>query len=89
MTKQPEALRLADECDTGNPLEEDAKKAAVELRRLHEAENQRDELLKALKEISEKSGAHSTGWLDEWSEADAFHECQDIANKAIAKTQEK
>ena len=34
-TQQPEALRLADECGTGYPLEEDAKKAAAELRRLH------------------------------------------------------
>lgn len=35
MTTQPEALRLANECDTGYPLEEDAKHAAAELRRLH------------------------------------------------------
>lgn len=35
MSTQPEALRLADECGTGHPLEEDAKQAANELRRLH------------------------------------------------------
>jgi hypothetical protein len=45
----PEALRLADECDTGYPLEEDAKRAATELRRLHEVNV---ELLNALKEAT-------------------------------------
>jgi hypothetical protein len=35
MADQPEALRLASECDTGHPLEEGAKQAAAELRRLH------------------------------------------------------
>jgi hypothetical protein len=30
-----EAMRLADECGTGYPLEDDAIKAAAELRRLH------------------------------------------------------
>ena len=34
---KPEALRLADACDLGYPLEEDARQAAAELRRLHEA----------------------------------------------------
>jgi hypothetical protein len=37
MSTQPEALRLADACDLGYPLEEDARQAAAELRRLHEA----------------------------------------------------
>lgn len=35
MSEKPEALRLADECEEGAPLEEDAKAAAAELRRLH------------------------------------------------------
>ena len=33
--KQPEALRLADECATGFPLAQDAGDAAIELRRQH------------------------------------------------------
>jgi hypothetical protein len=59
--KQPEALRLADALDVGHnyyaesslwfdrALAEDNGKAADELRRLHEVEKQRDELLHALK----------------------------------------
>jgi len=35
MSKQPEALRLADECATGFPLAQDAGDAAAELRRQH------------------------------------------------------
>jgi hypothetical protein len=37
MSTQPEALRLADACDLGYPLEEDARQAAAKLRQLHEA----------------------------------------------------
>lgn len=46
MTTQPEALRLADECDEHMV---DFADVAAELRRLHEVEKQRDELLAALR----------------------------------------
>lgn len=77
MTKQPEALRLADALDTmmtrAFGIDEPAK-AAAEMRRLHEV-NQ--ELLKALKEV--------VAWMDAPDES-AFSDSQ-LANlrAAIAK----
>ena len=35
MSGQPESMRYADECDSGHPLEEDAKHAATLLRAQH------------------------------------------------------
>jgi hypothetical protein len=49
---RPEALRLADECDTGYPLEEDAKRAAAELRRLHK--EVRDQHLKHIDKLKKR-----------------------------------
>jgi hypothetical protein len=46
MSDQPEALRLADWCDTHNTVQHD--KAAAELRRLHSANA---ELLEAMENI--------------------------------------
>ena len=48
MTTQPEALRLADALDTTADFQMRAREAAIELRRLHEV-NQ--ELLEALKDV--------------------------------------
>ncbi len=53
--KQPEALRLADDCDA---YIVDFEDAAVELRRLHEV-NQ--ELLEALRQIVEQHGQWNNG----------------------------
>lgn len=53
MTTQPEALRLADWCDSHNTIQHD--KAAAELRRLHTANA---ELLKAMENI-ERSTHHA------------------------------
>jgi hypothetical protein len=60
MTDKPEALRLAAECDTGHPLEEDAKQAAAELRRLSSVERAYDVLALAYNEWTEK-----TQWVQE------------------------
>ena len=68
MNKQPEALRLARELELIarypnvriNQTDPDIqKKAAVELRRLHEV-NQ--ELLEVLKYLEEEFGFHADGW---------------------------
>ena len=64
-TEQPEALRLADELDTeftqGRVSNHSGRKAAAELRRLHEV-NQ--ELLEALKLAEESIGSFVSdhGW---------------------------
>lgn len=54
--KQPEALRMADELESCGCLADEAiyDNAAAELRRLHAVEQQRDELLQALKWCLEK-----------------------------------
>ena len=65
MTTQPEALKLADKMSSYNLCSGYAwhcHKAAAELRRLHEVEKQRDDLLAALKELDEKPGFPSS-WL--------------------------
>ena len=61
MTTQPEALRLAEWIEGDMTCQGDAEIAA-ELRRLHEVEKERDDLLAALKELDEKPGFPSS-WL--------------------------
>ena len=80
MTTQPEALRMAQELDRRGLLEE-----AAELRRLHEVEKQRDELLAALRLFVDcalpvqGAGNHWTeGWLDQ---------ALPIARAAVAKAE--
>jgi hypothetical protein len=46
--KQPEALRLADALSAGTHYKPVLDQASFELRRLHQVEKQRDELLQAL-----------------------------------------
>lgn len=58
MTTQPEALRLADWCDTHNTIQHD--KAAAELRRLHSANA---ELLKAMENIERSTHDAMTATL--------------------------
>ena len=60
--KQPEALRLADALMEDNKTS-DCVKAAAELRRLHEVEQNRNELLAALEEVvkAERSNGRG-GW---------------------------
>ena len=61
MTTQPEALRLAAHAEANSNFG-DMKLIAAELRRLHEVEKERDDLLAALKELDEKPGFPSS-WL--------------------------
>jgi hypothetical protein len=42
-------------------------------------------LKKAIAEIAEFDASAKNGYLDEWEEADAFSECQEIARKALAQ----
>ena len=58
MSDQPEALRLADWCDTFNTVQHD--KAAAELRRLHTANA---ELLKAMENIERSTHDAMTATL--------------------------
>jgi len=82
MTEQPEALRLADWCDTFNTVQHN--KAAAELRRLHAVN---EELLNALKEASlaiEYWGSYASKYFQE------KHDLQgdvDAADYAIAKAE--
>ena len=62
MTTQPEALRLAGELSKSHLNHHINHAAADELRRLHEVEKERDDLLAALKELDEKPGFPSS-WL--------------------------
>jgi hypothetical protein len=58
MTTQPEALQLADWCDTFNTVQHD--KAAAELRRLHTANAK---LLKAMENIERSTHDQMTATL--------------------------
>ena len=61
MTTQPEALRLADKMSSHNLIGATAlKKTADELRRLHEVEKHREDLLVVLKDTAEAL-AHCMG----------------------------
>jgi hypothetical protein len=63
---QPEALRLADALGLHyahlTAVFEINRRAAAELRRLHEVEKQRDELLEALKRAEFGMSSHYWGW---------------------------
>jgi hypothetical protein len=54
MTDQAEALLLADRLEGRYALHPEVQQAAAELRRLHEVEQQRDELLAALKLVRDR-----------------------------------
>ena len=64
MTTQPEALKLIQVAPylEGGERGQWIMSAAAELRRLHEVEKQRDDLLEALKELDAKPGFPSS-WL--------------------------
>lgn len=70
MNEQPEALRLADNLDTGGYAMRDLKQAAAELRRLHEANQERLETLR---------------WLDRWMGEKPLLDCANKVRAAIAK----
>ena len=44
-----------------------------------------ENLKKAITEIAEFDASARNGHLDEWEEAGAFSECQEIARKALAQ----
>jgi hypothetical protein len=74
-TKQPEALRLADELESEWFADYDIQNAAAELRRLHEVNA---ELLEALKQLcAAQEKGHVAYWAAAWDDAQA----------AIAKTE--
>ena len=78
-TKQPEALRLADELDCASREDAPVHTAADELRRLHEV-NQK--LLEALKEIAAPNEFNSDHRVEAFREA-----LREIARAAIAKAE--
>ena len=77
MTTQPEALRLADALAVYLPKPHDMIDAAAELRRLSRVEQQRDELLEAMRRIAMASEA--TVCNQDW--------VAKTARAAIAKTE--
>jgi len=76
MNKQPEALRLADECATGFPLAQDAEDAAMELRHQHALIEELREALKNLLAVSDGDGG-------------TVYHAQDIARAALDKAEEE
>lgn len=81
MNKQPKALRLADALETLSPLE---REAAIQLRRLHEV-NQ--ELLEALKWALSNINCEPYEWSDE-ENADAHEAARAAIAKATGETNE-
>jgi hypothetical protein len=73
MSKQPEALRLADDLDQWSHTTLDVHEAAAELRRLHEVNG---ELLFALKNLLRAKNGES-----------AVFDSDEIARAAIAKAE--
>ena len=110
MSKQPEALRLAERCDglasIADAYDPDAyREAAAELRRLHaehvedqnviavwrgramRAEQQRDELLEALRWIERRCPAQFLKQEPHVIHTEAAHDAGACARAAIAKTE--
>jgi hypothetical protein len=75
MTKQPEALRLADALDKGRYL---PATTAVELRRLHEVN---EELLKTMRQLA------CLGMGDRYGNSDGNLIAQVALNKATGETE--
>lgn len=82
--KQPEALRLAEACEHGYPLSEDAETAAAELRRLHALNA---ELVQALEAAQAEAASWQQQASDRVDDAVEFGRQRDEARAALEEAQ--